>query len=64
MFHSIISDYDVFFAENYGGFKEKRSDFDSTAAMLGQGVYVPNSVANSFAHEFFSTNPNDYLKRL
>ena len=60
MFHSIISDYDVFFAGEYPqsdsvfyGYKE---NCQGAAASSWRGVYMPNG--------FFSTDPKDYLKML
>lgn len=68
MFHSIISDYDVFFAGNEGEFdpegRGRYPDFGSAAAINGHAAYVPSSVAASFSQGYFSTNPDDYLKQI
>ena len=52
MFHSIISDYDVFFAEN-----EKYNQNPYLGA-----VYSSETVGNTPPKSFFSTDPNDYLR--
>lgn len=55
MFYSIISEYDVFFAGEKPEYKEKRSGGGIVTMLKQDGVYKPYS--------FFSTNPEDYLKK-
>lgn len=53
MFHSIISEYDVFFSGEQPVYKEKRSGSGISVMIERNGKYQPYS--------FFSTDPRDYL---
>lgn len=54
MFHSIVSEYDIFFSQYNSEFREKRRGSGVMTMVKRDGKYRP--------HSFFSTDPVDYLK--